>query len=73
MIEFRSLINPRTPEGGWEDNTGCDGCGAVCSGYVEIKIPTISFVSIDSFVIRKLCGGCVNAQKKKIDEAYLTF
>ena len=72
MIEFRSIINPRTPEGGWVDNTGCDRCGIVSSGYVEIKIPTLSFVS-ESFVVRKFCGGCVAEQKKKIDEAYLTF
>ena len=37
IIEIYSIDNPRTPEGGWKDKTGCDICGKISSAYVGIQ------------------------------------
>lgn len=37
IIEIYSINNPRTPEGGWKDETGCDVCGKISSAYVGIQ------------------------------------
>lgn len=37
IIEVYSINNPRTPEGGWKSEAGCDICGKISSAYMGIQ------------------------------------
>ena len=67
MIELVTISNPRTPEGGWEDELGCAVCGSVSCGYVGVML---NILSEEVFTI-KLCGGCIAKAQTKVNEAIL--
>jgi hypothetical protein len=37
IAKLLTISNPRTPEGGWVDEQGCDICGQVTSAYAGIQ------------------------------------
>ena len=68
MIKLIGIGNPRTKEGGWEDELGCDFCGAVSSAYAGIVIEDIV---LEDPIKLKICKGCLCDGEKKIDRLLL--
>ena len=63
VIEMYSINNPRTPEGGWKDETGCEICGEVSSAYVGIQEKSNMAIVI--------CKGCLLKGIGMIDKKIL--
>lgn len=73
-INFRPRPNPRK-DLGWEDESGCDRCGAISSAYVEVGVPISIEAASEGFKTElcfTLCGSCLEKAKKIIDEIYLS-
>jgi len=69
MINLIPISNPRTEEGGWEnEDLGCDTCGSIVSAYVEIEIELIDDFSITI----QMCKGCLDKGQKIIDKEILS-
>ncbi len=68
MFKLIPIPNPRTKEGGWEDeDLGCDLCGSLVSAYVGLEIELV-----DDFVITiKMCKGCLDDGQKIINKELL--
>ncbi len=66
MIKLIGINNPRTKEGGWEDESGCDFCDSVSSAYAGIVIKILHTV-----ITFKICKGCLCDGEKKIDRLIL--
>lgn len=67
MIELVAIDNPRTPEGGWENELGCAICGNVSSAYVALRL---NLLGEEIFTI-EMCGNCISKAEKKRNELIL--
>ncbi len=63
MIKLIGINNPRTKEGGWEDELGCPFCGSVSSAYAGIVVEDV--------IELRICKGCLTEGEKKIDRLLL--
>lgn len=63
MIELIGINNPRTKEGGWEDESGCTLCGSISSAYMGIAIEDLFTLNI--------CKGCLCEGEEKINKLIL--
>lgn len=63
IIEIYGISNPRTPEGGWKNETGCDICGKISSAYVGIQEKSSMVIAV--------CKGCLLDGVKLIDKELL--
>lgn len=63
IVEMYSISNPRTTEGDWKDENGCDICGTVHSAYVGIQERGGMVIAI--------CKGCLLNGVKLIDKELL--
>ena len=68
MFELVIINNPRTPEGGWEDEMGCDLCGAVSCAYIALRVNLLN----EEILTIKMCGGCLNAAEKEQNKTILS-
>lgn len=67
-MELVDISNPKTPEGGWEnEKDGCAFCGAISSAYAGISVQ----LDKDSHLIR-ICGGCLNELQNGIGRMILS-
>lgn len=66
MIELIAISNPRTPDGKWEDMSGCSFCGAISCGYVGIRVT----IDEDEYTI-KICGSCLSDAQKEVGKTIL--
>ena len=65
MLDLIIISNPRTANGGWEDEKhGCDLCEAISSVYIEV---CDDWLGQDSPVRLRFCLGCIH---KAIDKAH---
>lgn len=65
FVDLVPINNPRTSEGGWEDEkNGCELCGAISSVYIDVHDNWWEFPAP---IRLRLCLGCIH---KAIDEAH---
>lgn len=63
IIEVYSINNPRTPEGGWKNENGCDICGKISSAYMGIQEK--------NSMVTAICKQCLLNGVEVIDKALL--
>jgi transcription elongation factor Elf1 len=63
IIKMYVISNPRTPEGGWKNETGCDICGKISSAYAGVQEK--------SSIVMAICKGCLLNGVKLIDKDLL--
>jgi hypothetical protein len=66
MIELIAIDNPRTPDGKWQDMSGCSFCGAVSCGYVGIRV----MIDEEEHTIQ-ICGSCLLDAQKEMHKSIL--
>lgn len=63
IIEVFGISNPRTPEGGWKNENGCDICGKISSAYAGVQEK--------SSMVTAICKNCLLNAIKLIDKELL--